>query len=223
MASEDSDELVPGLLPVHRLSDLRDLDETFCRLVSADGDEFDAAGELLEVLLLRTLHRILMEERNDRLQQILTTTHGVAEHVLPVVVIPPVRDHITDTEELTQTLETRDAGSTLRHCEFVRYLETGSVADSARPAWLPNETDRETPFSVYETDHPTTELDQPFLLVFRTRHVVTMVNALSDVNEVVRDTPGFPAYSQMRTVPLLARGATYSSADTALSIADTIP
>jgi hypothetical protein len=151
MASEDSDELVPGLLPVHRLSDLRDLDETFCRLVSADGDEFDAAGELLEVLLLRTLHRILMEERNDRLQQILTTTHGVAEHVLPVVVIPPVRDHITDTEELTQTLETRDAGSTLRHCEFVRYLETGSVADSARPAWLPNETDRETPFSVYET------------------------------------------------------------------------
>ena len=28
-----------------------------------------------------------------------------------------------------------------------------------------------------ETDHPTTDLDQPFLLVFRTRHVVTVVNA----------------------------------------------
>src|SRR6266498_1406233 len=102
------------------------------------------------------------------------------------------------------------------HCEFVRYLETGSVADSARPAWLPNEADREAPFSVYETDHPTTELDQPFLLVFRTRHVVTMVNALSDVDEVVRDTPGFPAHSQMRTASLLTRGATYSPADTAL-------
>src|SRR6266536_3802683 len=92
------------------------------------------------------------------------------------------------------------------HCEFVRYLETGSVADSARPAWLPDETDREAPFSVYETDHPTTELDQPFLLVFRTRHVVTMVNAASDVTMSSAGYSGFPAYSQMRTAPLPMRG-----------------
>src|SRR5437763_8243075 len=81
------------------------------------------------------------------------------------------------------------------------------VAASTRTAWLPDEADREASFSVYKTDHPATELDQPFLLVFRTRHVVTMVNVLPDV-EVVRDTPGFPAYSQMRTAPLPARGAT---------------
>jgi hypothetical protein len=62
----------------------------------------------------------------------------------------------------------------------VSNLETGLVAASTRSAWLPDEPDREAPFSVYETDHPTTELDQPFLLVFRTRHVVTMVNVLSD-------------------------------------------
>src|SRR6266545_5559291 len=96
-------------------------------------------------------------------------------------------------------------------------LVSGRVASSPWPAWLPDEADREASFSVYKTDHPATELDQPFLLVFRTRHVVTMVNALSDVDEVVRDTPGFPAHSQMRTASLLTRGATYSPADTALS------
>ena len=57
MASEDSDEFVPGFLPVHRLGDLRDLNETFGRLVPAEGDQLDAAGELLEVLLLRALRR----------------------------------------------------------------------------------------------------------------------------------------------------------------------
>src|SRR3989442_3120936 len=94
MVSEDSDELVPGLLPIHGLSDLRDLDETFGRLVPACEDELDAVCELLEVLLLRAQHRMLPEERNDRLQEILTPSHGVAQHVLPMVVVPPVRDHI---------------------------------------------------------------------------------------------------------------------------------
>ena len=109
MASEDSDQIVPGLLPVHRLNDLRDLDETFGRLVPAGGDEFDAASELLEVLLLRTPHRMLSEERDDRLQQIDAATHGVSVHVLPVVVIPLVGSHIADTEKLTKMFETRDA------------------------------------------------------------------------------------------------------------------
>jgi hypothetical protein len=180
MASEDSDELVPGLLPIHGLNDLRDLNETIGRLVPAGGDELDAARELLEVLLLRTSHRMLPEERNHRLEEILTPPHGVAKHVLPMVVVPSVRNDIANTEELTKRFEARPARFTLRHRELVRDLETGPVAGSARPAWLPDESDREASFSVYETDHPTTELDQPFLLVFRTRHVVTMVNALSD-------------------------------------------
>ena len=96
-------------------------------------------------------------------------------------------------------------------------LVSGHVAASTRPAWLPDEADRKASFSVYETDHPATELDQPFLLVFRTRHVVTMVNALIGRYEVVRDTPGFPAYSQMRTAPLLVRGAANSLGDIPVS------
>ena len=66
---------------------------------------------------------------------------------------------------------------TTNRCEN---LIAGLVASAIRPGRLADEPDGEATFSVYKTDHPSTELDQPFLLVFRTRHVVTMVNALSD-------------------------------------------
>ena len=141
MASEDSDELVPGFLPIHGLSDLRDLDETFSRLVPANGNELHAARELLEVLLFGAAHRMLPEERNHRLEQIATSPYDVAQHVLPMVVVPPVRGHISYAEELTETLEARDAGGALRDCEFVRDLESGPVAASARAVVLPREAD----------------------------------------------------------------------------------
>ena len=149
--------------------------------MTAAVDRLDAARELLEVLLLRATHRMPPEERNDRLQQIRAASHDIPVQVLVMVVVPPIHDHLPDSEELTEIVETREALLPLGHRELVSNLETGLVADSALPAWLPDETDREASFSVYETDHPATELDQPFLLVFRTRHVVTMVNVLSDV------------------------------------------
>lgn len=181
MVSEDSDEFVPGLLPVHRLCDLRDLDEAVGGQMPAGGDELDAASELLEVLLLRAPHRMLSEERDNRLQQGGTLPNHVSLQVLAVVVVPLVGEHLPDSEELTKVMETVDAGGTLCHREFMSHLETGCVAFSTRTAWLPYEADREASFSVYETDHPATELDQSFLLIVRTRHVVTMVNVQSDV------------------------------------------
>jgi hypothetical protein len=98
------------------------------------------------------------------------------------------------------------AARALRHDEVMRDLVSGLVASSPRPVWLPNEADREASFSVYKTDHPTTELDQPFLLVFRTRHFVT-VSVQSDVTSSAGYS-GFPAFGQMRTAPLPMRGAT---------------
>src|SRR6266511_2647459 len=121
MASEDSNEIVSGFLPVHRLDDLCDLDETFGRLVAACRDELEATCELLKVLLLRAPHRIAPEERNDPLQKILAATHGVPIHVLPVVVIPPVWDHSTDAEVLTEIIEARYAGGALRDRELMRH------------------------------------------------------------------------------------------------------
>ena len=126
--------------------------------------------------------------------------------MFPVVVMPPVHIHLSHSEELADLVEAPDATSALCDHEVVRDLVSGRVASSPRSVRLPNEPDREAPFSVYKTDHPATKLDQPFLLVFRTRHVVTL-DIRSDVR-VVRDTPGFPAYGQMRTASLLTRGAT---------------
>ena len=181
MASEDSDELVPGFPSVHRLHDLDDLRKTSVPLVATFGHELDARSELLEVEPFGSPKGMLPEERNDPFEQILATTNAVAVQVFPVVVVPPVHIHLARSKELPQLVETRDATRTLRHDKVVGDLVSGDVAASARPAWLPDEPDREASFSVYETDHPTTELDQPFLLVFRTRHVVTMVNVHADV------------------------------------------
>ena len=180
MASEDSDQLVPGLLPVHRLSDASDLDQTVHREVSAGLDHLDAARELHEVLLLRRSQGVLAEERDHRLHQVRPPTNDVSVQVLTVIVVPRVAENLTHTEELTKLVKAGHALLALRYCELVSNLETSLVAASARPALLPNETDREASFPVYKTDHPATELDQPFLLIFRTRHVVTVGIASDD-------------------------------------------
>jgi len=141
MASEDSDEVVSGLLPVHGLRNPSDLDQAVTLKVATCRDELDTAGELLEVELFRAPHRMFAEERDDRLQQIRAASHDVALQVLMMVVVPPIHDHLTNTEELTQVVEAREALLSLRHRELVSNLETSLVADSARPAWLPNEAD----------------------------------------------------------------------------------
>ena len=88
----------------------------------------------------------------------------------------------------------------------MEHLIAGLVASSARPVRLPDEADREASFSVYKTNNPA-ELDQPFLLIVRTRHVVTMVNVLSDGTMSSAGYSEFPAYGQMRTALLPVRGA----------------
>jgi hypothetical protein len=122
------------------------------------------------------------EERDHRLQQIGALSHDIPEHVLAVVVVPPVWDDLSHAEELTQIVETPDAWCTLSDGELVSNLVTESVADSPRPILLPDKADGEASFSVYKADHPATELNQPFLLVFRTRHIVTL-GVASDVIE----------------------------------------
>ena len=101
-----------------------------------------------------------------------------------MVVVPAVHEDSPYLEELTELLQAADASNTLRHGKPVSDLIAGSVADSTSPARLPDEANGETSFSIHKTDHPATLLlDQSFLLIVRTRHVVTMVNALSDVTK----------------------------------------
>ena len=100
MVSEDSDQLVPGFTPIHRLHDLDDLHETRPGRVLTAGHEFDARSELLEVEAFGGSQRMFPEERDDPLEQILATMNGVAVEVLPVVVMPPVDVHLAHSKEL---------------------------------------------------------------------------------------------------------------------------
>jgi hypothetical protein len=118
----------------------------------------------------------------------------------------PVDEHATASEEPLKLFEHMIAACRLRYDEPRGYLNPGSVSGTVSSTWLPNETDREASFSVYKAGYPATKLDQPFLLIFRTRHVVTL-DILSDGSSSAGYT-GFPAYGQMRTTPLLVWGAT---------------
>src|SRR5439155_3498263 len=123
-----------------------------------------------------------------------------------VVVVALVQEDPPDSEEVAKLFQTRDAFGALCHDEPMKHLIAGPVALPTCPVWLPDEANGEAPFSVYKASYPATELDQPFLLIFRTRHFVT-VDVLSDATSSARFT-GFPAYSQMHTAPLPTRGAT---------------
>ncbi len=91
----------------------------------------------------------------------------------------------------------------------MEHLIAGRVACSARPARLPDEANGEASLSVYKAENPA-KRNQSFLLIFRTRHVVTTVDATSAVTVSSAGYSGFPAYSQMHTASLPARGATVS-------------
>jgi hypothetical protein len=207
MVSEDSDQLVPGLLAVHGLGDLGDLHQTRSGQVATVVDHPDHLRELLEVRTLRRAQRIPLEERNNPLDEIGTPAHDVAIQVLSVVVISPVGNDSSHAEELTELLEALDAGRTLRHGELMSDLPAGSVAAPATPARLADEADREASFSVYETDDPATLLDQSFLLIVRTFQIVTAHDR--SLGRVPDGYTGFPAYGRMRTALSPARGAAY--------------
>lgn len=53
MASEDSDQILSGLLAIHRLSDLRDIGQTLMGPVDTGINHLNTAGELLKIPLLR--------------------------------------------------------------------------------------------------------------------------------------------------------------------------
>jgi hypothetical protein len=141
MASEDSDEVVPGFAAIHRLSDLRDLDETGSAQMTAVSDELNAPRELLEVLLLRGPHRMLPEERNDPFQEIDAASHDESVQMFAVVVVAAIRHHHAHPEELPELVKTRDARGALRHSELMGHLVSGPVAASTCPVTLPDKAD----------------------------------------------------------------------------------
>jgi hypothetical protein len=200
MASEDSDQILPRLPLIHRLRDLRDFDQAGrCQMPTGLAD-LKTTNELLEVVPLRCLKRVGLEERGDHVEKINPSTHGVSIQVLLVVVVPSVDVDGAHSEETPELLESSDASCTLHDHETVGHLEASLVPLPTHPIGLPNEADREASFSIYKTDDPASP-DQPFLLVFRTNRIVTAHT--HRVRRVPVGYSGFPAYSRIQTVTLL--------------------
>ena len=145
------------------------------------------------------------EERNNPSRQIGAFANDVAIQVFAVVVVPAIRNDLPNLEERSELVQAVDALCALRDNELVSHLVAGPVATSTRPAWLPDEADREASFSVYKTNNPASP-DQPFLLVFCTDQIVTAHDR--SLGRVPDGYSGFPAYSRMLTVTLLPRRAT---------------
>lgn len=89
-----------------------------------------------------------------------------------MVIAPGVPNDPSYAEQALKLLEAGGARSALRDCKAMSHLMAGLVGAPACSAWLPSETDREAPFSVYKTNNPASA-DQPFLLIFRTIRIVT--------------------------------------------------
>ena len=53
MVSEDTDQVLPGLLAIHRLSDFCDIRQTHMSSMDAGINQLNTAGELLKIPLLR--------------------------------------------------------------------------------------------------------------------------------------------------------------------------
>jgi hypothetical protein len=172
MASEDSDQFMPGLAMVHSLCEPRDFDETFRREMPTLSAYLKRGDELVEVASLRGLQRMTLEERDNHLEEVVPSLHAIAVEVLLVVVVAAVDTHRADSKELPQLVEGAHAARALHDGEAMGDLIPGFVALAAHAVWLPHEPDGEAAFSVHKTDNPASP-DQSFLLVFRTDQIVT--------------------------------------------------
>jgi len=168
MVSEDSQHL-RWLPMVHRLHDLRDLDETGHREVPTENEEVDDLGELGEVSSLRRSQRVSLEERNDHASQLGQSIDRVRSEMLPMVVVAAVDVDVPAAEEPSHLLE---------HVATRLTLDDGELR-----AHLPSELHRalsidgatEAAFPIYETHQPCGG-EEPFLLIFRTLCIVTDVH-----------------------------------------------
>jgi hypothetical protein len=206
MASEDSDQLLLGRLPVHRLHDFGDLDQSVDTEVPTVRYQSHATRELLKVTLLSRAQRVGLEKRNYRFNEVCPTVHDELAQMLAVVVVPLGHIHTTYAEEASQLLERGSPADSLRHDKPMRHLVPGFVASAARSAWLPNKPDGEATLSVYKASNPTS-CDQSFLLIVCTHDIFT-VPPTWDGTRSPRYTD-IPAFGRMRTAWLPMRGATF--------------
>ena len=127
-------------------------------------------GELHGVRLLRREQWVVFEERDDAIEQVHALAHDEDERAITSA----VRSDGATTESNLDQPQHLSPVAVLADMELRHELKsdpTGRVA---------LHRDREASFSV---DVPSDVAIQPFLLIVRTRHVVTIVNARPDVDD----------------------------------------
>jgi hypothetical protein len=172
MASEDSDQLVPGFwrFMVCAISTISIRpSEVRCLPVETSSTQRAKASKSSR---FDVSNGCSWEERNNRFHQLRASIDAILQEILAMVVAPCVPNDPADPEEALKLLEAAGARSALRDRKAVSHLIAGFVAAPVHPVWLTDEADREAPFSVYKTNNPAS-VDQPFLLIFRTVQIVT--------------------------------------------------
>ena len=104
MASEDSDQLTAGCLPIHRFDDLCDFNETSDIEMPAVPYQSHAACELLEITLLRRAKRMSLEEGDYRPHEVLPPVHDELAQMFTMVVLALVNIDAPDTKEALELL-----------------------------------------------------------------------------------------------------------------------
>ncbi len=182
-------ELSPSHLPrsaapVHREGAIQEPAEAGLRQVLASSHRPHDARERLNVRVLRREQLVALEERNDSTQKCVAISHDVHQgsirSAIPLDVATP--------EPRPDQLEHLSPVSVLADMELRYQL----IPDATRRVAL--HRDREAAFSVHETSDVAI---QSFLLIVRTRHVVTIVNRPSDDTMSSAGYSEFPAYSQI--------------------------
>ena len=165
MVSEDSQEF-GWLSVVHRLRDLRDLDDAVGGEVPPMAHQVEDPCELLEVASFRSPQRMFTKERDDYVAQVIEPLNAISEHILPMIVVSAVAIDLSATEETHQIVE--DVATRCALCDGK--LRSDLPSQRHRAASI--DGCAEAAFSVYEPHDPSDRLE-PFLLVFRTLRIFT--------------------------------------------------
>ena len=148
--------------------------------------EMDHLGEAIETRPLDRPQWIRFEERHHSFGQLLEPPNA------EFLTITVIHGDLAAPEKLSKLLEEGNIPLMLHHAELWKDLPANFHRG------LPIDADKEASLSVDKTDDPFGT--QAFLLVVCTDRIVTH-------HRVPSDPPEFPAYSRMRTPPLLTTGA----------------
>jgi len=170
--------------PVHRERGFEELAEPSERPMVAQSHLSHDPSERDDVRLLRRQERVTFEERNDSLEQVASPPDDQYERS----VLPAVAPDRPASEPRLDQLQYLRPVAVLADMELRDELE----ADAAARVAL--HRDGEASFSV---DVIRDVAVQPFLLIVRTRHVVTIVNVRPDDTMSSAGFSEFPAYSRI--------------------------